>query len=371
MARSLTKNGKHVYIFDNPATIADFLIEKWREISGKIIDKKDNFTVALSGGKTPVPFLQKLAQQTDLPWLKTHIFLVDERMVPPTDSNSNYRVIKENLLDPLAFNEDNIHYIHTNTTAQKAAQRYETDLTMFFNLQETALPQFDLIILGIGEDGHTASLFPNDPLALENRWLTIAVQNGQEQYKRVSLALPVINNAKHIIFLASGANKAKIINAVIEQQNLQLPATKVAPQYGDLLFLLDEAAGKLLHPDLYQLSFYVPNSHLESVKTALFQAGAGKLGNYNCCAWQTKGTGQFRPQAGSKPFIGKPDQIEKVDEYKVEMLCDAENVTQVITALKASHPYEEPAYNIIKLEHIKGGSEAPIRAIAIKKDITA
>ena len=96
--------------------------------------------------------------------------------------------------------------------------------------------------------------------------------------------------------------------------------------------------------DLYQLSFYVPESHLELVKDSLFKAGAGKLGNYDCVAWQTLGTGQFRPQVGSKPFLGESGKIEKVAEYKVEMVCDAEHIAQAISALKANHPYEEPAY---------------------------
>lgn len=101
---------------------------------------------------------------------------------------------------------------------------------------------------------------------------------------------------------------------------------------------------------IYQLYFYVPETHLEQVKDSLFNAGAGGLGNYECCAWQTKGAGQFCPQQGSTPYIGTSGRIETVEEYKVEMICEAKNITQVIAALKASHPYEEPAYGIIKLE---------------------
>jgi len=101
---------------------------------------------------------------------------------------------------------------------------------------------------------------------------------------------------------------------------------------------------------IYQLCFYVPETHLEQVKDSLFKAGAGKLGNYECCAWQTKGSGQFCPQQGSTPYLGSFGKIETVEEYKVEMICDAENIQQVITALKTNHPYEKPAYGIIKLE---------------------
>ena len=95
---------------------------------------------------------------------------------------------------------------------------------------------------------------------------------------------------------------------------------------------------------MYKLEFYVPETHIEKVKSAIFAAGAGKIGNSDCCAWQTAGTGQFRPCEGSKPFIGAEDRIDKVLEYKVELVCDPKYINNVIEALKNSHPYETPAY---------------------------
>ncbi len=97
--------------------------------------------------------------------------------------------------------------------------------------------------------------------------------------------------------------------------------------------------GKIL-----KIEFYVPETHLEKVKSAVFSAGAGRIGNYDCCSWQTAGTGQFRPCKGSKPFIGKKDRIETVQEYKVELVCDSKHINRVVEALKKSHPYETPAY---------------------------
>lgn len=353
MAQALTKNGKHIYVFEHAETMADFAVEKWRELAYLTVAKKDYFAVALSGGNTPIPFLQQLSKQTDLPWHKTHIFLVDERMVPTDDLDSNYRVIKENLLDHIAIDASNVHAINTNAvTVKKAAQRYETELTMFFNLDKNKLPRFDLMFLGIGTDGHTASLFPHDPAASETKWMVTAVKNDRVEHERVTMTMPIINNAKQVIFLVNGSDKADIVQQVLEQQDIHLPATQVNPKQGHLLVLLDEAAAKLLQPEIYQLSFYVPESHLDQVKTSLFTAGAGKLGNYDCVAWQTKGQGQFRPQQGSKPYVGETGKIEQVNEYRVEMLCDAKHLEQVILALKASHPYEEPAYNIVKLENL-------------------
>lgn len=102
---------------------------------------------------------------------------------------------------------------------------------------------------------------------------------------------------------------------------------------------------------MYKLGVYVPEGSLEPVKQALFEAGAGRIGNYDCCCWQTPGEGQFRPLAGSNPALGTLDRIERVAEYRVEMVCEASALGTVIAALKASHPYEEPAYDVVRLEN--------------------
>lgn len=103
---------------------------------------------------------------------------------------------------------------------------------------------------------------------------------------------------------------------------------------------------------MYKLCFYVPDTHLDSVKNAVFSAGAGKIGNYDCCAWQTTGEGQFRPLPGSNPHLGQQNEIEKVPEYKVEMVCDNAFINAAIEALKEAHPYEEPAYDVWELKTI-------------------
>jgi hypothetical protein len=97
---------------------------------------------------------------------------------------------------------------------------------------------------------------------------------------------------------------------------------------------------------MYRINVYIPASHLDGVKQAMFDAGAGKIGNYDQCCWQTKGQGQFRPLEGSEAFIGDTGCLETVDEYKVEFVCDAGAVHQVMAAMKAAHPYEEPAYDV-------------------------
>ncbi|HSW71015.1 MAG TPA: NGG1p interacting factor NIF3 [Gammaproteobacteria bacterium] len=101
---------------------------------------------------------------------------------------------------------------------------------------------------------------------------------------------------------------------------------------------------------MYKLSFYVPETHLEKVKNALFAKGAGQLGHYRCCVWQCLGEGQFMPGEGSKPFIGKQQRLVKVPEYKVETICEDQYIQAVVAALKKAHPYEEPSYEVIRME---------------------
>ena len=100
---------------------------------------------------------------------------------------------------------------------------------------------------------------------------------------------------------------------------------------------------------MYKLCFYVPDSHREAVKAAVFAAGAGRIGDYDSCCWEVEGSGQFRPLAGSQPFLGEPGRVERVAEYRVEMVCESHCVQAVISALKQAHPYEEPAWDLVAL----------------------
>lgn len=103
---------------------------------------------------------------------------------------------------------------------------------------------------------------------------------------------------------------------------------------------------------MYKLIYFVPETHLESTKAAIFEAGAGRIGDYDCCAWQTRGQGQFRPLAGSQPFLGRAGDLEFVEEFRVELVCDDPFIRPAVLALKQAHPYEEPAYEVYRLETI-------------------
>jgi 6-phosphogluconolactonase len=237
------------FVFDDNDTMADFFIAKWREISSGALKERGSFAVALSGGKTPVPFYRKLAGEQGgvAQWNKTHVFFVDERFVPDTDTDSNYRMIKEILLDTADVPLDNIHSIPTGLPdPMSAAERYERDVALFFKLSGDSMPEFDLIILGIGTDGHIASLFPGSPALKEKKHFVTAVIIGGEMHNRITLTLPVLNKARNVIFLVTGKEKAKVLRDVLQVSDLSLPASLVAPEKGSLLYLADSGAGSLL-----------------------------------------------------------------------------------------------------------------------------
>ena len=245
----LDNEKKEVLVFSGLTQIADFASEKLMEISKKSIRDKGRFTVALSGGKTPVALYRALAVlKKPSQWDKIHIFIVDERFVPPEDNESNFLMINQTLLKHINIPRENIHQISTaENTPEASAIKYEEDLISFFKPARGEFPIIDLIILGIGEDGHTASLFPSTPLLRENRHMTAAVLPPDTSKKqRITLTLPVINNAEKIIFLASGRSKAHIIKEVIEGENHSLPANMVRPKKGKPVFLLDKDAASLL-----------------------------------------------------------------------------------------------------------------------------
>jgi 6-phosphogluconolactonase len=248
---NLPNENKEVLIFKNAKQIADFTIKKWTEISERAIHKKRYFTAAISGGRTPSTLYQELALVKSLPWDKTHIFMVDERFVPPEHKQSNYRMINQSLLSGLDIPGENIHPISTyDETPLASAEKYEEELISFFNLTNDEIPKFNLILLGIGEDGHTASIFPDTSSLREANRLAVSVSPPDKSRKeRITITLPVINNAENIFFLAIGNSKARVIQEVIEGENHSLPAALVRQKRDKLFFLLDEEAGSLLSKD--------------------------------------------------------------------------------------------------------------------------
>ncbi len=244
---------RKILIFENTHTLTNYLLEQWVAIAQESVARNNRFTVALSGGRSPVEFYCKLSALRDFGlWQRTHIFLGDERFVPLDDNNSNFSVIKQNLLDYITIPPENIHPIATDQkNVELSAEQYKNELVQFFEFKEANTPQFDFILLGIGFDGHTASLFPDDGQVDDPGRLVLPASLPHLKHERISLTLPVINHARNVIALAVGTSKADIIGEIVEK-NLEVPASKVRLTDGRLTFLLDkESAGKLSYQDSY------------------------------------------------------------------------------------------------------------------------
>ena len=241
-------NKNNIFVFDDYEGVANFAVKKWLKISSQAIAEKGSFTAALSGGKTPVEFYKRLAASKDIPsWDQTHLFLADERFVSPPHCASNYGLIKEHLLSHVNMPDKNVHRIQTQgITLEQSARRYEEDIRSFFRIECGLVPQLDFIMLGIGEDGHTASLFPNKTSLQERTRLAIPVITEKLPGKRITLTLPVINNASKIIFLVTGRNKARVLKEIVENKKSSLPASRVHPKQGVVYFVIDKRAASLL-----------------------------------------------------------------------------------------------------------------------------
>ena len=238
---------RRIVVADTVREVSAFLTTTWYEISKSAVERNGQFTVALPGGKTPIEFYRTLASSgTGLPWNKTFIFQTDERLVPETDSDNNYSMIQETLLSKIDIPEENVHSIRMADREMTSAVQYERDIEEFFRLEKGAMPCFDLILLGIGEDGHTASLFSERDVIRGYSHVIVVTEPRTAKYTRVSLTLGVINSAECVILFATGRRKAGIVEEIFERERA-LPAAMVKPQRGRLIVVLDGDAGSRLN----------------------------------------------------------------------------------------------------------------------------
>ena len=250
-----------VIVLPDAAAVARAAAEEWARLAAKAARERGRFAVALAGGSPPRGLYTLLAQPEFarlVEWPDVHIFWGDERCVPPDHPDSNYRVARECLLDPLFFPPERVHRIPGELPAERAAAIYERDLRAFFGNWPTAAPQpaaaFDLILLGLGDDGHIASLFPGAAALRETERWAVAVPHRAPPaplVDRVSLTPPALNAAAQVIFMVTGASKAERVAQVLNGpfQPEELPAQIVRPTAGRVLWLLDQAAGSGMRND--------------------------------------------------------------------------------------------------------------------------
>jgi 6-phosphogluconolactonase len=252
MSDDIGQERRHLEIFAGQDQLARAAAELFVRLSRED-PTRQSFTVALPGGSTPRAFHTLLAATPfveQVEWSKVEFYWIDERFVPPDHPDSNYRMARETLLDRLPLRPDQVHPVPTELgDPSEVAAVYEADIRRGFALPPNELPRFDLILLGMGPDGHTCSLFPHTAALRVRDRLVVANEVPQLHTTRITLTVPVLNNAAHVAFVVAGADKADALAAVLEgpDQPEEYPSQLVRPHDGDLYWLLDEAAAARLH----------------------------------------------------------------------------------------------------------------------------
>jgi 6-phosphogluconolactonase len=242
----------HIYVGRDLEDLSQYAALQFARWAEEFVKTRGLFTVALSGGSTPRSLYTLLASdrfRDRIPWSKVHLFWGDERCVPPDHPDSNYRMAKEALLSKVPVPSENIHRMPAEQNdPERAAIEYEQAIREFFKLARAEWPRFDLILLGLGEDGHTASLFPGTTVLHEQTRLVAAPYVEKLHAHRLTLTPPVLNHAAHVIFLVSGKAKAGILRDILEgeYQPDQRPAQLIRPEQGNLIWITDRAAASTL-----------------------------------------------------------------------------------------------------------------------------
>ena len=236
-----------IQVYPNSARLMQAAAEVVAAAGEAAIAAQRRFNLVLAGGQTPAALYSLLAANpyaARLNWEAVHVFWGDERCVPPNHPESNYRMARETLLDHVPIPPRNVHRVRGEDDPVRAALAYQDELRAHFN----GPPRFDLVLLGMGADGHTASLFPGAPALAEHVRLAVAAFATHSGSWRVTLTYPALNAAALVVFLVSGGSKAETLRAVLEgpQRPAELPAQAVRPTGGRLLWLADADAARLL-----------------------------------------------------------------------------------------------------------------------------
>jgi len=243
-----TKGERSLRVFDDLDALLVAAREEVVARAQKALRARRRFTLALSGGSTPKRLYESLAT-AEIDWARCQIFFGDERCVPPDHADSNYRMAREALLSKVAIPEKHVHRVKSeDADPERAAKAYEQELQSFFKLRPGELPTFDLCLMGMGPDGHTASLFPGTSALAEEVRLAAAPYVEKLNAWRVTLTAPVFNHARCVLFLVGGADKAEALKGVLESERPadELPSKLIKPSAGELLWWVDKAAAKLL-----------------------------------------------------------------------------------------------------------------------------
>ncbi len=236
---------KEINVFDTTEQLAEFVGNIWKHGTNTLA-LNTFYTIALSGGSTPIKIFQYLAEnfRSKIVWTRLKFFWGDERCVPPEDVDSNYRLAKESLFSKLNLRNENIFRIHGESDPKKEAIRYSKILNKELSTTHD-LPKFDFVLLGMGEDGHTASIFPHQIQFFYSKRYCEVAQHPISNQKRITITGSIINNANTIVIAAVGRSKAEKVTEVFKGAN-QYPVSLVSPSYGKLIWLLDHESASFL-----------------------------------------------------------------------------------------------------------------------------
>ncbi len=237
---------EHIFVLPNAGALVEATADQIVRVLAKAVRLRGRAALALSGGSTPRLFFPILAAEPQLsaiPWERISVFWADERCVPPDHPESNYGTAHELLLSKIPVSAHSIHRIRGELPPEEATAHYVRELAVYFG----GLPRFDLVLLGIGTDGHTASLFPGTT-ALHAEDYACAVYAPWLEYWRITLTLPVLNNAAHVMFIVSGSEKASVMRKLMNAETRRAyPAGRVRPGNGKLTWMCDAGAASLLN----------------------------------------------------------------------------------------------------------------------------
>lgn len=237
-----------VFVFPDMNALSRAAARLFKTIADTSIDTKGSCRAAISGGSTPKKLFSLFAAEygKNIDWKNVYIFWVDERCVPEEEDESNYKHAEMLWLSAVSIPKTNIYRIQGENNPEEEAQRYEQSMKKAFNTQD--IPLFDVILLGMGGDGHTASLFPESEALAEDSRLIIPVYDKKLKHNRITMTLPVLNNARHIMFLISGRSKARVLSEIIEDPDKRqhYPAGMIQAIHGDIRWLVDSEAASLL-----------------------------------------------------------------------------------------------------------------------------
>lgn len=245
------KGERSLRVFESVEALLFAAREELVQRAQKALRARRRFTLSLSGGSTPRRLYESLVG-AEIDWSRTQVFFGDERCVPPEHADSNYRMAREALLSKIAIPEKNVHRIRTeDEDPERVAKAYEQELQGFFKLRPGELPTFDLVLMGMGSDGHTASLFPGTTALAEEVRLVVAPFVEKLGAWRVTMTAPVFNHARAVLFLVAGEDKARALAGVLQEGHSsgEFPARMVRPASGELLWWVDRSAARLLGGD--------------------------------------------------------------------------------------------------------------------------